>query len=126
MKDKFEYNYTAPTKDIRDEVESIKSQYEEISENDKLIKLRELNNKVKNIPKIWAICFGIIGTLFFGAGLSFFLELKDYWYFGIPCSIIGIILIALAYPIYNIMYKKAKNKYKEEIIRLSNEILNEE
>lgn len=125
MKEKFEYNYTAPTKEVRDEVENIKNQYLEIDSNDDLTKLRKLNNKVKSIPTVWAICFGIIGTLCFGAGLAFFLELTAYWYFGIPCAIIGIILIALAYPIYSKIHSKVKQKYKDEIIELSNKILND-
>ena len=44
---------------------------------------------------------------------------------GVAISVVGLVPVALAYPIYRILAKKGKEKYKDEILRLSDEILNE-
>jgi len=124
MKDKFEYNYTAPTVNERKEIESIRNQYlPKDNYNLTLEKLRKLDNKVKQTPLIYGLTFGVIGLLLFGLAMSFFLEITNLWYLGIPSAIIGVIIMALAYPVYNKVYTKLKNKYKDEIIKLSNELL---
>ena len=88
--------------------------------------IKHLDNKVKTIPMILSLSFGVIGLLLFGTGLTFFLEWSSYWYIGIPFGIIGVVLIALAYPIYKKILTKQKSKYSAEIIELSNELLKEE
>ncbi len=124
MKDKFEYNYTAPTVNERKEIESIRNQYlPKDNYNLTLEKLRKLDNKVKQTPMIYGLTFGVIGLLLFGLAMSFFLEITNLWYLGIPSAIIGVIIMALAYPVYNKVYTKLKDKYKDEIIKLSNELL---
>lgn len=124
---KFEYKYQAPTIEERREIDAIRSQYlPKDKELVKLDRLRSLDQKVKNTPLIYSLSFGVIGTLLFGTGMTFFLEWTTYWYYGIPFGIVGIILIILAYPIHKKVYKKMKDKYSEEIIALSNELLNEE
>ena len=127
MSRKFEYKYNAPTSEERKEIENIKRQY---LVNDpsisKIDRLRLLDKKVKQTPIIVSITLGVIGLLFFGLCMSFFLEITEFWYLGIPSSIIGIILISIAYPVYARILKKLKAKYGEEIINLSNELLNEE
>ena len=72
---------------------------------------------------ILGLSFGIIGSLIFGLGLTCVLEWEKI-VLGIIISCIGLIIISVAYPIYNIIYKHLKNKYSERIIKLSNELLN--
>jgi len=125
MANKFRIDYEGKNDNIKEEVESIRNNYlEKSSSQKKLEKLRKIDSKVKNTPLIIALSFGIIGTLVFGFGMSLILEFKNY-IFGIIVSIIGMILIALAYPIYSILLKKFKNKYKDKILELSNELINE-
>lgn len=125
MKDKFEYNYTAPQLEERKEIESIRNQYIPKDEFTILFeKLRTLDNKVKNIPVAVSISLGVIGLLLFGTAMSFFLEITEYWYLGIPFSIIGIITMIFAYPSFVFLNKKLKEKYKDEIIEISNKLLN--
>ena len=125
MANKFRIDYEGKNDNIKEEVESIRNSYlEKSSSQKKLEKLRKIDSKVKNTPLIIALSFGIIGTLVFGFGMSLILEFKNY-IFGIIVSIIGMILIALAYPIYSILLKKFKNKYKDKILELSNELINE-
>lgn len=126
MNEKFEYKYEAPTLEERKEIDSIRQQYLPKNKTvSKMERLRELHNKVKTIPMIYGLSFGVIGTLLFGTAMTFFLEWDNIWYFGIPFAIGGMILIAIAYPIYLKIGKKYKDKYADEIIKLSNELLNE-
>lgn len=124
MEEKFEYKYEAPTLEERKEIDSIRNQY--LPKDEKTLKLeriRYLDNKVKNIPMIISLSLGVVGLLCFGLCLTFFLEWTDYKLIGIIPGIIGLILIGVAYPIYSYSSKRLKNKYKEEIIKLSNELL---
>ena len=124
MSEKFEYKYSKPTVDERTEVNSIRNQYLPKTEQDKKIEeLKRLDSIVKSVPMIWGLSFGIIGVLTFGAGLSFFLEIIEFWYLGIPLSIVGVLLMVLAYFVYKLVLTKYKNKYSARIIELSNDIL---
>ena len=127
MSEKFEYKYSAPTIEERKEIDSIRRQYlPEDKTMTKIERLRRLDRKVKSIPQIWGLSLGIVGLLTFGLAMTFFLEWIAYWYIGIPCAIIGIILMSLAYPIYCKILIKLKAKHGQEIIELSNDLLNEE
>lgn len=126
MSKKFEYNYSAPTQKERQEIESIRNQYLPKSERESKVELlKRLDNKVKNIPMVTALTFGIVGSLIFGTGMAFFLEWTELWYVGIPFGLVGILITILAYPIYCYLLKKLKKKYSSEIIRLSNELIEE-
>lgn len=127
MSEKFEYKYTAPTDQEKREIEAIKRQYVKVEEpTSKLERLRELDAKVKRMPTILALTLGIVGTLLFGTGMTFFLEWITLWYVGIPFSVIGLILISLAMPVYKKIKQKNIDKYRDEIIKLSDSLLNEE
>ena len=121
----FNYTYKAPTEEERREIESIKRQYEEPkTEEGKLEKLRRLNNFVNGSATAISLIVGIIGTLVFGLGLTMILEWSKL-IGGIIVMIIGIPPIAIAYPLYNKILKRNKEKYGKEIIRLSEELLNQ-
>lgn len=119
----FECKYYAPTPKERKEIESIRNSYlQESASAEKLIKLRKLDSKVKNIPSTMSLIVGIIGTLIFGLGFAMVLEWQiNIW--GVVVSIIGAIPIALAYPLNQFMSKRLKSKYSKEIIKISNELL---
>lgn len=122
---KFSYNYTAPTKNERREIEDIRRRYaNNQKEETSLTKLRKLDSKVKNPPMTAGITLGVIGVLIFGLGLTMVLE-WNILVWGIAVMIVGCVPIALAYPIYNIIFKKNKAKYGDEILRISEELLNE-
>jgi len=42
---------------------------------------------------------------------------------GIPVGLIGIVLVALAYPLYNRILKKERQRIAPEILRLTDELL---
>ena len=123
---KFEFTYTAPTERERREVGSLRKQYlPEEKNTDKLARLRKLDEKVKTPPQILALTLGVVGTLIFGLGLTMILEWSLIAW-GAIVAVIGIVPLALAYPIYRWLFKKLQDKHREEILRLSEEILNEE
>ena len=121
----FNYTYKAPTEEERREIESIKRQYEPKNESEsKIARLRKLNNFVNGLATSVSLAVGVIGLLIFGLGLAMVLE----WQIiigGVIVCILGVPPIAAAYPIYNIILNKNKAKYGDEILKLSNELLNQ-
>ena len=122
---KFSFTYSAPTEAERREIESIRRQYKpENFEENKVERLRRLHSKVVGGATAVSLAVGIVGTLAFGFGLTCFLEF-DMAVLGVVFSVIGAVPIALAYPLHKQMIKRGKEKYGDEIIKLSDEILGE-
>lgn len=126
MEEKFNYSYSATSEEEKKEIERIKRQYEQKPKKEsELERLRKLDGKVKEFPQILALTVGIIGTLIFGLGMSMILEWNiTVW--GVVVGAVGAIIVTLAYPLFKWYYKKLKEKYKDEIIELSNLLLGEE
>lgn len=124
---KFEFNYSAPSEQERKEIESIRRQYTTVTETkeDKLFRLRKLNSYVNNSATIIGLVFGVIGLLIFGLGMTMVLEWSLVLW-GVIVGAVGVIPMAIAYPVYKAVYKKNKLKYGEEILALSNELLGKE
>ncbi len=123
MKDnRFEYFYRAPTQEQRQEIESIRSGYVSDSQEEKLACLRRLNRHVRNMPMVISLTLGVVGVLVFGLGMSMVLALNLLGG-GIIVSAVGIIPIALAAPVHNLILRHEKKKYGPQILRLSDELL---
>lgn len=125
MSNQFNFRYTAPTEAERKEIDSIRRQYapQEKTET-KLERLRRLDALVKNTAIIWSLCLGVLGTLIFGLGLAMILE-WNIWLWGILLMAVGGVPMVIAYPVYKGVLRQYKNRYGEEILRLSEELLNE-
>lgn len=129
-KDGFNYTYSAKE---REEIKAIREKYfaTEKSE-DKMAQLRRLDHAVTKKATRVSLVFGVIGALIFGFGMSLFMselgvalglgESKNMLV-GIPVGIVGIILVCVAYPIYNRVMKKEREKIAPEIIRLTDELM---
>ena len=125
MSNQFNYKYTAPTEEERKEIDSIRRQYAPQEQTEtKLERLRRLDGLVKNTAIIWSLVLGVIGCLIFGLGLTMVLEWSILLW-GIVLMVIGSVPMALAYPVYKSVLNKGKAKYGDEILRLSEELLNE-
>lgn len=123
MADKFEYNYNAPTPKEQEIIKNILAQYEpKNSVSEKVNDLKKLDFKVKKLPTILGYILGISGILIFGLGLTMILEWNNYL-LGSIISIIGLAITFIAYPIYKTIYKKMKDKYSNQIIELSKQLL---
>ena len=72
---------------------------------------------------------GVIGTLIMGTGMS--LAMTEIgavlgslaMVLGIAVGLVGMVLIALAYPLYNRVLKKQRQRIAPQILRLSDELL---
>ena len=92
--------------------------------------LRKLDAKAKNPATIFAFTFGIASSLILGTGMSFAMGVIGgdnpiMMVLGIIIGCIGIIGASVNYPIYKKILEKSKNKYASDIIKLANEITNE-
>ena len=126
MSKKFEFTYSAPTENERREIEEIRKQYQSIKSqtNPKFIRLQKLDRKVKDIPTMISLILGFIGFAMFGLGFAMILE-WNIMVWGIILSIIGCLPLGAAYFAYLKISNHLKNKYSDEILKLSEELLEE-
>ncbi|WP_296649135.1 hypothetical protein [Romboutsia sp. 13368] len=115
----FEYTYSAlqqeEIKKIRDKY-MIKTQVES-----KIEQLQKLDKKAENPGLIISIALGIIGTLILGTGMSLALVwTKFIW--GIVIGVVGIIMLAMAYPAYKYITKKQRERISPQILKLIEEL----
>lgn len=121
----FEYTYSATQKQ---EIEHIRKKYLP-KEADKMEQLRTLHYSATKKAKAASIAIGVIGSLILGTGMSLCMtDLAGFlggtaMFLGIPVGIVGIAMVALAYPVYNRTLKKERERIAPEILRLSEELL---
>ena len=121
----FEYTYSAQR---QQEVEEIRKAYLP-KEEDKMEQLRKLHEVPTKKAQAAAIAMGFIGALILGTGMS--LCMTDLgaalgnlsMVVGILVGIIGIVPVALAYPVFKRTLKKEREKIAPEILRLTDELL---
>ena len=120
----FEYTYSAQR---QQEVEEIRKAYLP-KEEDKMEQLRKLHSIPTQKAQAVSLAVGVIGALILGTGMSLCMtELGAALgnlalVLGIMIGLAGIILVALAYPIYNRTLKKEREKIAPEILRLADEL----
>ena len=125
MSNQFHFKYTAPTEEERKEIDSIRRQYSPQEQTEtKMERLRRLDALVKNTAVVWSLVLGVVGCLIFGLGLTMILE-WNILLWGIALMVVGSAPMAVAYPVYKWKLNKGKAKYGDEILRLSEELLNE-
>ena len=96
-----------------------------------LDELRELDAKVKRPANIFAYVFGSIGAIVMGAGMSLvmtelgaILGIANTMPIGIAVGIVGMLIAAINYPIYRGILNSRKKKYADQILKLSEQIMN--
>ena len=118
-KEVFEYTYSAAQ---QEEIEKIKRKYMP-KEEDKLSQLKKLDAAVTRPGPIVGITLGIIGVLTFGGGMSCCLVWGESLLIaGIVLGVLGIGLMALAYPVYNSITEKEKARIAPQILALTKEL----
>ena len=129
-KDKETFQFTYSAKE-QSEIQNIRKKYAAPKE-DKMEHLRRLDAGVTKKATMAALIPGIIGALFLGIGMSLAMSdlseiLGSYremgMLVGIIIGVIGIILVCLAYPVYNQVIKKERERIAPEIIRLTDELM---
>ena len=124
-KEGFSFTYSAQQ---QKEVEAIRKKYLP-READKMEQLRRLHAIPTQKAQAVSLAVGIIGALIMGTGMS--LVMTDIsaalgslaMVIGILVGIVGMVLVALAYPLYNRVLKSQREKIAPEILRLSDELL---
>ena len=125
----FTYTYSAKE---QAELKRIREKYTAPAEpEDKMARLRRLDASVTNTAQAAALAVGVTGTLVLGAGMSLIMtELAEILRIsedtamvtGIIIGVVGGVLAALAYPLYNAIVKARRKKLAPEILRLADEL----
>ena len=121
----FEYTYSAQR---QQEVEEIRKAYLP-KEEDKMEKLRKLHSIPTQKAQSASIAVGVIGALILGTGMSLCMtELGAAWgmfafIIGILIGLIGLIMVILAYPLFNRILHKERKRIAPDILRLTEELL---
>lgn len=115
-------------------VEKVMESYKE-KEISKIDELKQLDKKVKKPATIFAYVYGSIAALIFGLGMCMAMKSLPaallnaiasqlLMVLGIIIGIFGMLMCGSTYFIYKKMLQSRKNKYGNQIIELSNELLN--
>ena len=121
----FEYTYSA---EQQREIEAIRKKYLPKDE-DKMEQLRRLHAIPTQKAQAASIAIGVLGVLILGTGMSLCMtELGaalGAWamVIGILVGVVGLVMVALAYPLYNAVLRKERRRIAPEILRLSEELL---
>ncbi len=112
--------------------QKIRAQYMEKTPSE-LDALRELDAKVKRPANIFAYAFGSISAIIMGAGMSLVMTdigatigITDALVPGIVIGVLGLGMALLTYPIYKGILNARKKRYGDEILALSDRIMNEQ
>lgn len=123
--DSFKMTYSA---NRQEEIQAIRKKYMPQQEN-KMEQLRALDAAVSGKASRAAIIIGVLGTLIMGAGMS--IIMSDFGKLlgaaapvvGTVAGIVGIVMLACAYPVYNRTLRREREKAAPEIIKLTDELM---
>ncbi|MGN0178672.1 MAG: dihydropteridine reductase [Monoglobaceae bacterium] len=110
-------------------VQKIRTQYTE-KEHSRLDALKELDAKVKRPANVFSYIFGSISAIVTGCGMSLVmtdigaaLGLESTMAPGVIIGLVGLFMAISNYPIYKSILKNRRNKYADQIMKLSDEIM---
>lgn len=118
-KETFEYTYSARQ---QQEIEQIRSKYLPKQES-KMEQLRRLDQSATKKGTAVAIFLGVIGCLLLGIGMCCTMVWAEQWFLpGIIVGLIGIGVVVIAYPVFNRITKKQREKLAPQILKLTEEL----
>lgn len=110
-------------------VQKIRTQYTE-KEHTQLDELKALDAKVKRPANVFAYTLGSISAIVMGAGMSLVMTdigstigIKNAMIPGIAIGVAGMVMAIANYPIYKKKLASRREKYADEIIKLSDAII---
>ena len=121
----FEYTYSARR---QKEVEEIRKAYLP-KEEDKMEQLRKLHAIPTRKAQAVSLAIGIIGALMLGTGMSLCMtDLGEALrslalILGILIGIVGMAMVAAAYPVFNRVLGKERKRIAPEILRMTDELI---
>ena len=126
----FSYSYSARE---QEEIKRIRKKYAEDSartDESSIERLRRLDASVTKKGTVASIIVGVISSIVMGAGMSLimtdlgaFLPGMLSLFIGIAVGVVGMVGVALAYPIYKAITKKERERIAPEVLRISEELL---
>ena len=126
----FQYSYSARE---QAEVKRIREKYTpSTEEEDKLERLRRLDARATQRAQVVSLVFGMIGALVLGFGMSlcmtelgllFLPGRTSSMVLGVLLGAVGGALAAAAYPMYQVVLRRERDKVAPEILRLTDELL---
>ncbi len=117
--DTFQYTYSAKQ---QDEIQKIRKKYLP-QEEDKMEQLRRLDKSTNRKGTAVSIAVGVIGCLLLGIGMSCTMVwMEQLFILGIFVGVIGIAAIIAAYPIYNRITAKERERLAPQILKLTEEL----
>ncbi len=122
-KETFNYTYSASQ---QEEIRRIAEKYKQPvpQGEDTLEQLRILDKSVTRPGTIISLIIGIISSLILGIGMCCTMVWgDDLFIIGIIIGVVGIVGVITAYPVYNAITKRQREKLAPEIIRLSNKLM---
>ena len=122
QREAFSYTYSAKE---QEEIKKIREKYQKKNpEEDKMEQLRRLDQSVTQKGTMTALILGIVGTLLLGVGMCGCMVWAGIWFVpGIIVGVVGIALIAAAYPMFIRITRQERERIAQEIIRLTEELL---
>ena len=126
----FSYSYSARE---QEEIKKIRKKYAENSartDESSIERLRRLDASVTKKGTTVSLIVGTLGSILMGSGLS--LVMTDLGallpemlslFIGIAVGVVGMVGVALAYPIYKAITKKERERIAPEVLRISEELL---
>ena len=126
----FSYSYSARE---QEEIKRIRKKYAEDSartDESSIERLRRLDASVTKKGTTVSLIVGTLGSILMGSGMS--LVMTDLGallpgmlslFIGIAVGVVGIVGVALAYPIYKVITKKERERIAPEVLRISEELL---
>lgn len=110
-------------------VQKIRTQYTE-KEHTQLDTLKELDAKVKRPANVFTYIFGGISAIIMGGGMSLVMTdigatvgISNAMVPGIIIGVVGMLMAIINYPIYKGILNSRKNKYADQIMKLSEKLL---
>jgi hypothetical protein len=126
----FSYSYSARE---QEEIKRIRKKYAEDSartDESSIEHLRRLDASVTKKGTTVSLIVGILGSILMGSGMSLVMTdlgalLPDLLalFLGLAVGVVGIVGVALAYPIYKAITKKERERIAPEVLRITEELL---
>ena len=121
-KETFKYRYSS---ERNREIEAIRSKYLPKVES-KIDVLKRLDARVRDAGQLEGLTVGVVGALVFGIGMCIGLgAIVAAPILAALFGTVGAAIMVCAYPIYRSISRRIRNELTPEILRLSDEILNE-
>ena len=126
----FSYSYSARE---QEEIKRIRKKDAEDSartDESSIERLRRLDASVTKKGTTVSLIVGTLGSILMGSGMSLVMTdlgalLPDLLalFLGLAVGVVGIVGVALAYPIYKAITKKERERIAPEVLRISEELL---